>query len=115
MTPNDLTRFIHPEDPSRLNGGLRLRLALLQLTQEVTPEADDAVLVVDQEIDYSSVRFTDPPARMRWPGWPRAFVARERLGRVVANVFPGIDRAGVFFFKAGELIGYLKLPVQAAP
>ena len=91
----------------------QLRELLIVLAHELFPDAREAAIVIDNGLGskgWSGVRVERVPRRHRWPGRPRAFQSRRRLGKLVAEIFGDCVKAGACFYR-GELIGCVKIPL----
>ena len=94
------------------SGVARIRLALVAWMQEVYPEATSATLMlILPDDDFSAVDAVAIPDRLKWPGWPRAAAARERLRRITLEVYPESLSATVVFYLGTTRSGTLPIPL----
>jgi hypothetical protein len=107
MKPNDL---YSPHRP-KVDGGFRVTLELYALTNEVFPDSDYQMVLVEGELDWSWVRHDGRTPWVRPCLFGRAFQVRERLAALVHGLYPDVRRAAVAFWRQGVPIGVIELPL----
>lgn len=94
--------------PSPGIGGLQH--ALLAWTYEVFPEATSASLVLSlDDEDFAAIRVQVPGVRPRWPGWPRAYQARQMIERLTVQLYPEAERATIILFVGDQRTGLVPI------
>ncbi|WP_143393878.1 hypothetical protein [Fimbriiglobus ruber] len=89
-----------------------VRMCLVAWMQEVFPEATSASAIVTWRTGgYTAVDVGPVPVRLRWPGFPRAVEARDRLRAAVRAAIPDCATIDVVFYVDDRRSGILPIPL----